>query len=172
MRCSLIQHKLDGMLQVQYGNNCRRDLQKLCGTCPRAEKVSGVITADTRPKLQNGSCSGSSPLGLSKKSESQLTCASFCLDAVTASSDAENSAEPFDTCYPHCFPSNHDDIQLNKIKMFPALVSTSTQTPAVTLPKSTSSAHENISKTTAFCDPKLPNFSVPLVPTKSRVRAI
>lgn len=177
MRCSLIQHKLDGMVHVQYENKYGRNLQKSCGrpnNCG-AEKVSVAQIAADRPQFRiNGSCPDSFQCSLSKKPESQPMCISLCLDASSNARNAETTAqfpwELFDGCDTQSSPSNRDDKQ-SKIEMFSAPVPT--LIPAVTSLKFKSSAHENVSNTNACLDQKffkLPNFSVPLVPTKSRVR--
>jgi hypothetical protein len=173
MRCS-IQHKLDGMVHLQYGNSHGRNLQKSCGNNCGAEKVSGAKIAADWPKFRiNRSCPDSPQCSLSKKTESQpIMCTSFCLDASSNMKNAEKTAQLFDGCDSQSSPSNREDKQ-SKIEFFPAPVPT--LIPAVTSLKFKSSAHENVSNSDACCYQKffkLPNFSIPLVPTKSRVRSM
>jgi hypothetical protein len=179
MRCSLIQHKLDGMVHLQYGNNHGRNLQKSCGSNCGTEKFSGAKIAADWPQFRiNRSCPDSPQSSLSKKPESQPMCTSLCLDASSDMRNAETTAQLFDECDTQSSPSNRDDKNFDKqskIEFLSAPVPTLIPAVSVTVTslKFKSSAHENVSNTDACWDQKffkLPNFSVPLVPTKSRVR--
>jgi hypothetical protein len=161
------------MVHLQYGNNHGRNLQKSCGSNCGAEKVSGAKIAADWPQFRINRSSPDSPqCSLSKKPESQPVRTSFCLDASNNMKNAEKTAQLFDGCDTQSSPSNREDKQ-SKIEFFSAPVPT--LIPAVTSLKFKSSAHENVSNSDACCYQKffkLPNFSVPLVPTKSRVRSM